>query len=124
MRKLDDSFKLFEFVVDARLIEWGYWCRKILDGGLGYPSQSIESKLRADRAAGCIIPMNESAEEIDRLINDLGRKLSHNHALALRIRYVSYNNINEDLKKNNLKRGTYELKLREAKIWLSGKLDA
>lgn len=64
--------------VEARLIGWGIWSRRNLDGAAGYPRRTVEARLRDE--GGVLIsgtgtripPVDSDAEQIERIVIRLG----------------------------------------------------
>lgn len=58
---------------ELRLKEWGAWLVKIMEGGIGYPSQAtLVTALQGSRSTAIRhIPDNPRAEEIDAIYNHL-----------------------------------------------------
>lgn len=64
--------------VESRMIAWGIWSRRNLDGAIGYPRRTIEGRLRAE--GGVLTsgtgsrpaPVDSASEQIDRIVTRLG----------------------------------------------------
>lgn len=84
---------LNEYIED-RLCDWANWCIRGLDGGLGYPKQSIIHILmkngyveKRKKNKPLYIETNDSAEEMETLILSLA-KYNSNLANAIRLQYI------------------------------------
>ena len=123
----DTINKGIDYYIDYRLRAWGYWYAKVLTHGLGYPSKSISGRIRDDggivsrSTAPAQAPANPQAEEIDNLINEIGRKYPA-FSDAIKIHYT-HSNFRSVLKQRGISLTTHKTNLRIAKILLSEKLD-
>ncbi|MCE3238127.1 MAG: hypothetical protein K0R24_1108 [Gammaproteobacteria bacterium] len=118
-----------EHYLDNRLEEWADWLIRYNHHGLGYPSKTIEARLRDE--GGVLIsgtgihypPSNERAEEMERLVVELD---AHNKQLAtvLRVYYLDPGLIKHKAKKANVSFSQFKVCVKMAKTWLSGRLSA
>lgn len=80
--------------VEERLNQWADWYSRGNYYGLGYPSCSIEYRLMTEGYVARnnhgqrSIPVNEEAEEVEKLIREMAKQNS-NMALALRCHYFT-----------------------------------
>lgn len=123
----DPLNKGLDYYIDYRLRTWGYWYAKVLTHGLGYPSKSIEARMKDDggvlskSTAPIALPVNPEAEEIDGLIVKMGNRYPA-LADAVRVQYTN-SDVKAVLKKLNISHTTHKTNLRIAKILLIEKLD-
>jgi hypothetical protein len=115
----------FDRYVDLRLENWGLWRVKFVSNGLGYPSTSATFKIKEDGTAVFEssqdnVLVNPQAEEVDKCINALSRVYPR-YADAVKIRYTAISE-KEELKKRNLKYGSYLVNLRLGKMWVASRL--
>lgn len=114
--------------VDNQLQRWAAWYFAVLTDGLGYPKRSVEGALldsggvliRSTR--GKSIPTNEDAEQIDKLLCELGQ-YKPELASAVKIRYTS-RKIKTSLESLKIPYPTYKVRLQEGLAWLAGNLTA
>lgn len=131
--------------LERRLRDWGHWRIKYITGGLGYPSSSVEGRMRSD---GGVLskstkapepPINLEAEEMDNLIGILGRYYP-NCAEVINMHYASLTRFEFEAKRihyeekrihfqpptkeklNAMPHGTYKVNLRLAKMWLIARI--
>lgn len=113
--------------IDYRLELWADWCVRILDFGLGYPRQSLESK--AMQYGGVVIsgnmpktlPTNADAEEIETLICDLAKQ-NLKLANALRVYYLEPGPIKSKAKKLSISYSQFKVFVDMGKQWITGRL--
>lgn len=113
--------------IELRLEIWAKWYASIMDSGLGYPKQSLES--RALENGGVLVrsfgpkslPSNESAEEIESLVCQLAKQNSK-LATALREFYFGQGTVKQRAKKINTSSTQFRVFVDMAKQWLIGRL--
>jgi predicted DNA-binding protein (UPF0251 family) len=115
--------------VERRLTEWGDWFARGNVYGLGYPPCSVEYRLmregivRTNPAGQKYTPMNENAEEIEKLVQELA--LQNNHlALALRDYYINQFSLRKRAKEAGISHTRLKYLLDMAKQWMVGRLSA
>lgn len=113
--------------LDHRLKAWGRWYIKLLEHGHGYPSKSIEGRMKDDggvlsrSTAHPEPPTNPDAEEIDKLLNELW--VTHQDcAMAVRIHYTSTKFIEIEAKSWDMSRRRFYNNLKLGKMWLLGRM--
>lgn len=120
----DISYDLNE--ISHFLSVWGAWRVKVIEAGIGYSNISIFGKIYRDggflpaSTASRYIPVNELAEKIDSLVNELS-KFYPECAKSLIIRYTSTNE-KLALKKISMSYASYKSNLRLAKMWMAGRM--
>lgn len=113
--------------VERRLEEWANWYARNIDYGLGYPSRSVEGRLRDEggvlsKSTGYKRELNHpAAEEIEALIREMS---SYNQELAkaIRVEYIKNNTQANKAKLLAVSLAQFKLYLKMAKAWLSGRL--
>ena len=121
--------EIIDYYVHERLQQWARWHTKCMQNGLGYPPLSVEGRLQRDggvlpkSTAPLPLPSNPDAEEMDMLINELGR---YDKALAeaIRVKYTAQNTLYQEAKLRKIPLPTFKNNLRLAKTWLAGRLRA
>lgn len=115
--------------VERRLEEWGHWYSRGNLYGLGYPSCSIEYRLmregivRTTPAGPRQTPMNENAEEIERLIQEMALQ-NPNMALALRHYYFNRYSLRKQAKEACMSHTQLKALVDMGKQWVVGRLSA
>ncbi len=120
--------KIIDRYVHARLREWANWCVKCTVQGLGYPTRSVEGRLRDDggvlpkSTAPLQLPTHPRAEEMEMLITEMG---AYDAALlrAIRMKYLDKNTLYHEAKVQKISLPTLKNDLRRAKTWLAAKLN-
>lgn len=113
--------------VKQRLYDWADWYSRGNLHGLGYPDRTIEYRLMKE--GGVLIkgtghkspPTNESAEEIERLVNEMARQ-NEAMALALRYQYFNHGNLNKKAETLGISRTRFKNYLEMAHQWMAGRL--
>lgn len=113
--------------VERRLQAWADWYSRGCGFGLGYPSKNLMAILQETgglliKSTGEIpLPMNASAEEIEKLIAELAQRyLSLTN--ALREYYLGEGTTVQKAKRLNMSRAQFNICVDKAKMWLSGRL--
>jgi hypothetical protein len=113
--------------VERRLAEWGDWFARGNLYGLGYPPCSIEYRLmkeghvRTNPPGQRFTPINESAEEIENLVQELALQNAH-LALALRDYYINQFSLRKQAKEAGISHTQLKYLLDMAKQWVVGRL--
>jgi hypothetical protein len=115
--------------LEARLVEWADWYKRGIYFGLGYPSKTVEQRLREE--GGQIIkgtgqknePENPRADEMDILIREMSRRYPE-PARVLKSYYFACDTLSAEkiAKRSNMSKTTFYSHLNIAKVWLSAKL--
>lgn len=125
--KIDYPHYDYDSYVNHRLKLWGAWVSKILEQGMGYPARSIEGRLQADGGllSRCTAPMqmpyNPDAEEMDNLINELGR---YDKVLAsvIRERYTTSQNLDVVYTRLQMSKKHFFDNVSRGRAWIAGRL--
>lgn len=113
--------------VEARLDEWAHFYSKGNSSGLGYPPKNI---LQSFKETGGIyvkstamqqLPVNERAEEIEKLIQEMARQNSK-MADALRTQYLHYCTSRFKAKMLGMSYSQFRVYVDMAHQWLAGRL--
>lgn len=113
--------------VERRLAEWGDWYSRGNLYGLGYPPCSVEYRLmregivRTTPADQRSIPINENAEEIEKLVQELSLQ-NYNLALALRDYYINQFSLRKQAKQAGISHTQLKYLLDMAKQWVVGRI--
>ena len=112
-----------------RLREWGDWTRAILAMGLYFSKKSmigeiLDSKGMVIASTGkTLAPKNELAEEIDFLIEELG-KIMPKEVKVLKIHYVYEGYLKEKIRMSGIPKSTYYHYLEISESWLTKRLNS
>jgi antitermination protein Q len=113
--------------VERRLEEWGHWYSRGNLHGLGYPPCSIEYRLmhegivRTQPAGHRAMPVNERAEEVEKLVQEMSLQNS-SMALALRDYYFNYYSLRKQARAGGISHTQLKHLLDMAKQWVVGRL--
>ena len=123
MRAFSDEY------VESRLEEWAEWFSRGNYSGLGYPSKTLEQRLKegggilVEMTGPWVPPSNRKAEEIEDLVKELAKQYP-SLATVLRKKYFasSYKNLRNLAKDLGMPESTFRSHIAMAKVWLSAKL--
>jgi len=115
--------------IESRLEEWGEWFSRGNFSGLGYPSKTIEQRLRdgggilVKMTGPWVPPTNRNAEEIEDLVKELAKRYP-SLASVLRKKYFasSYKSLSKIAKEIQMPVRTFHEHVKMAKMWLEGRL--
>ncbi len=113
--------------VERRLTEWGDWFARGNVYGLGYPPCSVEYRLmregivRTNPAGQKYTPINENAEEIEKLVQELALQ-NYDLALALRDYYINQFSLRRQAKKAGISHTRLKYLLDMVKQWIVGRM--
>jgi hypothetical protein len=113
--------------VERRLDEWGHWFARGNLYGLGYPSCSIEYRLmregmvRTQPKGQRHTPINESAEEMEKLMQELALQ-NQKLALALRDYYINQFSLRQQAKQAGISHTQLKVLIDLGKQWVVGRL--
>lgn len=111
--------------INFRMWDWAIWYKHAYKH-LGFPSCTPEGRIAQDggltsaSTAGRDMPENPNAEEIAGLINILATK-NNEMAKVIKVRYLS-ENVSREMKQLNMTRTTFYSRLKEAQMWIYGRL--
>jgi len=113
--------------IEYRLKRWATWRAKVLTGSLGYPHRSTIGRIRDD--GGIVsrstrppeMPYDAIAEEMDGLVWEL-EQYKKSCATALRVKYTGQGDISAQLRELKMPQGTFNLRIKMAKMWLAGRI--
>ena len=123
MKHLSDAY------LEDRLTEWADWIVRYNAYGVGYPSKTIEARLRDE--GGVLIsgtgqfypPTNPRAEEIEQCIKALNEQIPK-LAKAVRAYYLEPGLIKHRARKAGCSYSQFRVLVDMAKVWLKGRLSA
>jgi len=113
--------------VERRLEEWGHWYSHGNLFGLGYPPCSVEYRLmregivRTTPAGQRHTPINENAEEIEKLVQEMALQ-NPNMALALRHYYFNRYSLRKQAKKAGMSHMQLKALVDMGKQWVVGRI--
>ena len=111
-----------------RLREWGDWTRTILAMGLYFSRKSMIGEILDSKGivisstSKALAPKNELAEEIDLLIEELG-KIMPKEVKVLKIHYVHEGDIKTKSKVAGIPERTYYRYLELSEHWVSKRIN-
>ena len=109
-------------VVEISLSHWARWARVKRNFGLGFPSESRESKLRREgfyvsQGFQTRLPEDREAEKTEKAICEMPEKLKE----VIIKYYLQPGSVLQKADEMNMSRVTFHEYLRMAKYWLLGK---
>ena len=109
-------------VVEVSLSHWARWARVKRNFGLGFPSESRESKLRREgfyvsQGFQTRLPEDKEAEKTEKAICEMPEKLK---GVIIKY-YLQPGSVLQKADEMNMSRVTFHEYLRMAKYWLLGK---
>ena len=109
-------------VVEISLSHWARWARVKRNFGLGFPSESRESKLRREgfyvsQGFQTRLPEDREAEKTEKAICEMPEKLKE---IIIKY-YLQPGSVLQKADEMNMSRVTFHEYLRMAKYWLLGK---
>ena len=109
-------------VVEISLSHWARWARVKRNFGLGFPSESRESKLRREgfyvsQGFQTRLPEDREAEKTEKAICEMPEKLK---GIIIKY-YLQPGSVLQKADEMNMSRVTFHEYLRMAKYWLLGK---